>query len=245
MLEAEVKNEILKEVINVISTLVDEAKFALAEDGLTLKVVDPAHVAMAEITLSDKAFESFKAKEGELGIDINKLSDVLKLAKAGDIIKLRHDEEKNSLIVKISNITRRMQLVDTSSLSDPKVPTLTLPVTLTLTAGDLSQGIRASESVSDHISLSVTPEGFELSSKGDTDLVNLKLPKDLLKSIECSETVKSMFSLSYFANMIKAAAPTGEVTLSLGTDYPIMMEFALAEGNGKVKYLLAPRIEGD
>ena len=45
--------------------------------------------------------------------------------------------------------------------------------------------------------------------------------------------------------MIKAVSPTGEVQLAMGTDYPIMMEFQLAEGNGSVKYLLAPRIEGD
>jgi len=99
--------------------------------------------------------------------------------------------------------------------------------------------------VSDHISLTVTPEGFELSSKGDTDFVNLKLAKDLLKSIECSETVKSMFSLSYFSNMIKAVNPAEDVTLAMGTDYPVMMEFKIAQGNGAVKYLLAPRIEGD
>lgn len=245
MFEAEIKNEVLKEVLTVVSTLVDEAKFNFNQQGLNLKVVDPAHVAMADISLSSKAFESFKAQESSLGIDIKKLLDVIKLAKAGDIIKLTHDEEKNALIVKVSNVTRRMQLVDTTSLSDPKVPNLSLPVKVKLEAQHLSQGIRASESVSDHITLAVTPEGFELSSKGDTDFVNLKLPKDLIKELNCSETVKSMFSLSYFSNMIKSVSAGGDVTLSLGTDYPIMMEFEMADGKGKVKYLLAPRIEGE
>ena len=245
MFEAEIKNEVLKEVLSVVSTLVDEAKFTFNAQGLHLKVVDPAHVAMADITLSSKAFESYKAQETSLGIDIKKLMDVIKLAKPGDVIKLTHDEEKNSLIVKVSNITRRMQLVDTSSISDPKVPNLTLPVSLKLEASHLTQGIRASESVSDHITLTVSAEGFELSSKGDTDYVNLKLPKDLIKEINCSENVKSMFSLSYFSNMIKSVGTGNDVSLSLGTDYPIMMEFEISEGKGRVKYLLAPRIEGD
>ena len=40
-----------------------------------------------------------------------------------------------------------------------------------------------------------------------------------------------------------SSAPT--VTLYLGSDYPVKMEFQIAGGKGEVRYLLAPRIESD
>ena len=245
MFKAKIKAEILKEVVDVISALVDEAKFNLTSDGLSLRAVDPAHVAMLDLSLQKKAFEEFKAKECELGIDIDKLKDVLKLAGPGDILDMEHDEEKNRLVLDVGNITRRMALVDTAGMSDPKVPNLTLPAKLVVASNELRRGLRAAEAVSDHVALIASSDSFEMVSEGDTDSVNLKLPKALLKELDCKESQKSLFSLDYFSTMVKAIGTSSEVTLFLGTDYPINLEFDIADGNGHVKYLLAPRIESD
>jgi len=38
--------------------------------------------------------------------------------------------------------------------------------------------------------------------------------------------------------------PSGSsVTMHLGNDYPVRVEFKIAGGKGEVRYLLAPRIE--
>ncbi|MEW6070435.1 MAG: DNA polymerase sliding clamp, partial [Candidatus Thermoplasmatota archaeon] len=124
MFEATVKCEVLKEVVNVISTLVNEAKFSIDSKGLSVRTVDPAHVAMVDLELKAGAFEKYKAEPIELGIDLEKLGEVLKLASASDKILLQYDEEKNKLVVKVENITRRMPLVDVASMSEPKVPNL-------------------------------------------------------------------------------------------------------------------------
>jgi proliferating cell nuclear antigen len=231
--------------LNVVSTLVDEAKFNITEDGISLRAVDPAHVAMIDLKLKSSAFENYKASESELGIDITKMIDVLKLAKPNDLISITHDEEKNRLIIKILNITRSMALVDTTGMAEPKVPNLSLPAKVVINTQELTQGIKASESVSDHISLSANPDGFELSSEGDTDAVNLKLSKDLLAELKCKENVKSLFSLDYFSNMVKSASSAETITMNLGTDFPVKIEFNLADKNGEVNYLLAPRIESE
>ncbi len=232
-------------MLNVVATLVDEAKFNIKEDGISLRAVDPAHVAMIDLSLKSSAFDSYKATESEFGIDITKMIDVLKLAKPNDIISITHDEEKNKLILKIANITRSMALVDTTGMVEPKVPNLSLPAKVVISTVELIQGIRASEAVSDHITLSTTPDGFELESEGDTDAVNLKLTKDLLTELKCKENVKSLFSLDYFSNMIKSAANEKTVTMNLGTDFPVKIEFNIANDNGEVHYLLAPRIESE
>ena len=245
MFKAKVKPEVLKEIVEIIATLVDEAKFSIEKTRLVVKAVDPAHVAMVELSISKGGFEEFKADECELGVDIDKVKEVLKLAKPGDDISIEHNEERNQLVFQVGNITRRMSLVDTTGISDPKVPNLTLPVVVSVRTEELRQGIRASESVSDHIALTATSDGFEMASEGDTDSVDLKLPKDLLEELECKEEVRSLFPLDYFSSMIKAISTSTVVTMRMGNDYPVKIEFSIAGGKGEVTYLLAPRIESE
>ena len=176
---------------------------------------------------------------------MDKVKEVLKLAKAGDVISITHEEEKNRLVLNVGNTTRRMSLVDTAGMSDPKVPSLNLPAKVTIRTDELRQGIRASESVSDHIALIAGPDGFEIVSEGDTDTVTHKVSKELLEEIAAKETVRSLFPLDYFSNMVKAISSAQTVRLYLGNDYPVKMEFKVAGGKGEVKYLLAPRIESE
>lgn len=245
MFQTKVKSEVLREVVEIVGTLVDEAKFSIGKEGIALKAVDPAHVAMVDLSLDKGAFEEYKADECELGVDIDKVKEVLKLARAGDIIGIKHDEEKNRLILNVGNITRRMSLVDTAGLSDPKVPNLDLPAKISMKVDELKQGIRASESVSDHIALISSPDGFEMFSEGDTDSVNLKLPKDLIEKLDCKEKVRSLFPLDYFSNIVKVISTPTTVTLNLGNDYPVKLDFDIADEKGHVTYLLAPRIESE
>jgi proliferating cell nuclear antigen len=245
MFEAKLKADILKEMVDVVSTLVDEAKFNVGKDSIAVKAVDPAHVAMVDLSLDRSAFEGYKAEEAELGIDMDKMKEILRLAKAGDVISLNHDEDKNRLVVAVGNTTRRMSLVDTAGMSDPKVPSLNLPAKLTVRTDELRQAIRASESVSDHIALKASNEGFEVVSEGDTDTVSHMVSKDMLDELQAKDAVRSLFPLDYFSNMVKAISSAQTVTLYLGTDYPVKMEFKIAGGKGEVKYLLAPRIESE
>ena len=245
MFTAKVKSDVLKEIVDVVSTLVDEVKFNVDKDGITVKAVDPAHVAMVDLHVDRGAFLAFRADEGEIGLDMDKLKEVLRLARGNDEIQFEVDEDKNRMVATVGNITRRMALVDTAGMSDPKVPNLSLPARVTIRTDELRQGIRASESVSDHIALSVSPEGFEITSQGDTDSIKLRLSKDMLDEIECKEPVRSLFPLDYFSNMVKAIGSAPTVRLHLGKDYPVNIEFSIAGGKGEVKYLLAPRIESE
>ncbi|MCL4317182.1 MAG: proliferating cell nuclear antigen (pcna) [Candidatus Thermoplasmatota archaeon] len=243
MFKSSAKAEVLKQIVDVISTLVDEAKFNVDADGISLKAVDPAHVAMVEMSLGKQAFEEFAGEDTELGIDLEKLREILKLAHSGDIVKMEHNEDKNQLIVKIGDVTRRMSLVDTAGMSDPKVPNIDLPTTIKLKAEELNYGIRASESVSDHIALVADDDYFEMSSEGDSDSVDFRLPKEKLITLESKGKVRSLFPLDYFSNMAKAISGGSEVKINLGNNYPVKLEFEIAGGNGHVKYLLAPRVE--
>lgn len=245
MFQAKVKADIIKQAFGVVKTLVDEAKLKIKKDSITIKAVDPAHVALVEMTLEKSAFEEFNADEQEIGLDLERMEQAMDLGSGDDIIHINLDEEKSKLILKVDNITRRMPLIDTTGMTDPKVPSLNLPVKVVIETSKLDLGIKASKSVSDHIAIIVKPEGFELKSEGDSDSVDLEEPKNNLIELVCKEQIKSLFSLDYFSKMVRSASKSGNVTLLMGNDYPVKMEFDIAGGNGKVAYLLAPRIESD
>ena len=110
---------------------------------------------------------------------------------------------------------------------------------------ELQKGIRAAESISDHITLRAGVGYFELSCEGDTDSVSLRLEGDAIESINAESDVQSMFPLDYFSNIVKAIPAGTVVRVELDNDYPVKLVFALADGQVKVNYLLAPRIESD
>ena len=166
MFHAKIKSETLKGIVDVVSTLVDEAKFNIDPEGLEIKAVDPAHVAMVDMRVEKTAFEEFSADDMELGIDLDKIKEVLKLSRGGDILEIDQNDDKNRLIIRVGNIVRKMNLVDTAGMSDPRVPNVALPAKITLGVDELQRGIKAAESVSDHIAflhlqmiLKCTPKG--------------------------------------------------------------------------------------
>ncbi|MFO7677705.1 MAG: proliferating cell nuclear antigen (pcna) [Thermoplasmatota archaeon] len=245
MFNVKVKSDVIKGIIDVTSPLVNEAKFNINPKGISLKAVDPAHVAMVELTIQSNAFEEYNSTEMELGVDLDKLSGIMRLARSEDIVSLEYDEKSNRLIVKIGNLVRRMGLIDTAGMPDSKVPNLDLPAKAVITAAELNKGVRASEAISDHLALSVDKDSFELFAEGDTDTVHLKLPKDLLIGLNTSGKYKSLFSIDYFSNMIKPVKADEPISISIGNDNPIRVDFDIAEKKGHVTYLLAPRIESE
>ncbi len=236
------KADVLKSVIDSLSTLVDEAKFQVSPEGIEVLAVDAAHVAMIDLSLSKAAFKNFEATEMELGIDIDKLKDATRLAGAEDEVEFELEEE-GRLKVRIGNLVRRMSLVDTSGMTDPKIPDLDLPAIIKLPGNELERGIKAAEGISDHVALRADKDAFELSAEGDMDSVNLTLEKDTLVELTADEEVRSLFSLDYFSNMVKVGKASGTIQLRLGNDYPVKLHFDFAGGEGAVTYLLAPRIE--
>lgn len=245
MFQATVKADTIKHIIDATSTLVDEAKVHITPEGLSLKAVDPAHVAMVDLSLGAKAFETYEADDLELGIDLDRFRDIMKLAGSSDIVKIEYNKDSHRLVITIGNIVRRMGLVDTAGMPDPKVPNLNLPNKVTLHADDLAKAIKGSESLTDHVAIQVDKDAFEVSATADIESLNLRIPKEDLVSLECGEKSRSMFSLDYLSNMIKAVRSGEPISMQLGTDYPVKMEFSFADGNGHCVYLLAPRIETD
>jgi proliferating cell nuclear antigen len=247
--KARIKADSIREFIGTVGSLVDEAKLNVSEDGIQIKAVDPSHVAMIEANLVKSAFDSYEATTAEMGIDVDKFKTVLAVAGKEDMVDLEKDDKLNRLVVSIGNLTRAMPLLDTSGMPDPKVPSLDLAASVSVSVEEISQGLKASKSVSDHIALSTTKDSFRLVCEGDNqNRVDLALGKEQLEKLDSPEDTTSLFSLEYFALMVNSLPADRILHINLGSDLPVKVDADLAVDDmtgaqGNVKFLLAPRID--
>lgn len=245
MFKATIDADILKSSIETLSVLVDEARFRISTEGLSVRAVDPANVAMVSFELASSAFDDYAADDCEIGMDLTKINDIFGVAEKNEKATLELDEMSQKMSIHIGGFSYTLSLLDPSTIrAEPRIPQLELPAEVVLNGKELQKAVKAAEKISDHMSLGVDEEIFYMEAEGDTDKVRLEMPRGQLIDLKSGEA-RSLFSLDYLSDIVKPASKSNEVTLELGRDYPIRISFIIAEGAGKISYLLAPRIESD
>ncbi len=249
MFEAEIDAGVLKECIEAITAVVDEGKLRISAEGLNLRAVDPSNVAMVTFQLQNDAFDDYRFsnedEEGEgleIGMDFQKLLGILGIG-GREQVRLSIDEQAQKLYTRMGSLAYTVNLLEPSSLrKEPKVPELEFPVQVVMDIEDFRRTIRAAEKVGEHILLGVEGDEFYMEVEGEMDKLRLGLKKEQLIHLTPG-TLHSLFTLDYIAAMSKGMSHAETVTLNLGKDYPLQIEFEVAGGKGKVSYLLAPRVE--
>jgi proliferating cell nuclear antigen len=247
MLKATIDADIFREAIDAISALVPECRLHTADNGISTRAVDTANVAMISLELKKEAFDSFKATKSQVGVDISKMKNIFNMMGKGDLISLELPENAQKMQLSVHGYQYSITLLDTNTIrKDPNPPTINLPGKLTISGDDLNNAIKAAAVISDKIAIGINPkdETFYMIADGDTDSIRREFGKDELKSLTPNEA-RSLFSLDYLKDMGKVMSRAAEVEIFLGLDHPVRFSFDIANGNGHVEYLLAPRIEAD
>jgi proliferating cell nuclear antigen len=245
--EAVIDASTLKATLDSVSVLVDECKIHLEEDGMEIRAVDPANVGMVDLELGADAFESYTPNGGTIGVNLSRLEEFASMADAGQDISLILDEETRKLHIQIDGLEGTIALIDPDSIrQEPDLPDLNLPANIILEGKDIDKSVTAADMVSDHIALGVdeSSETFYVDAEGDTDDVHFELGRDDLVDLEAGDA-HSMYSLDYLKDMNKAIPKDVEVEMELGEEFPVKMHFGIAEGEGTVTYMLAPRIQSE
>jgi proliferating cell nuclear antigen len=226
--------------------MVDEVGINVTKDGMTLRAMDPAHVALVDFELKKGAFDEYEVDETlVLGIDLDRLNTILKRAGAEDKITLEVDSENNALRIRLKNASTRtfnLPLIEVSE-EELKVPDLEFPCVVEINSKIISEGIKDAEIVSDHVVLKIDENNLYIKARGDLGNVEIKAAKDEAISFDVKQDTRSMFSLEYLKDMIKASDIADTVKISLGDNIPVKMDFLSSDI--KLSFLLAPRIESE
>ena len=102
MLRVTANTQLMREIIDLLSVLAEEAKLVWGEKGLHTIVVDGSHVALLSATIGDECFETYEVEPVEIGIELSKMRDLLSLAGPEDLVEI------DLSLIHISEPTRRM-----------------------------------------------------------------------------------------------------------------------------------------
>ena len=259
-LEAEA--QVLRNMVSVVGVLGDEVRMNISRKGLMIRCVDPAHVSVVELNFGKDLFEKITAKgEQTIGIDLNWLKSCLKLSQKRETVILKSmvdktnpDREKTMLVFMSNEYLDTTESIDTTGMSDPKIPKLNLKTRITINYQTLANAIKSfatakvgKKTAYDHISLRTEKNALIMESENDTRNSVCRLDSSHHDMAVKGEEAKSLFPLDYLNPIIQSMkdmmGQNGILDLKIGTDYPI--EINAQDEGWTIQFLLAPRIESE
>jgi proliferating cell nuclear antigen len=238
----------LKDSISVISDLVNEARFRISKNGVEMIAMDPANVAMVVYKLLSSAFTEYEVpKDLEIAINLANLKQVLRRAKANDILTLQVADDNKLHITLKSNTMRTFSLpiIDIEE-KEQRVPNLQFPVTVTTSSNVLNEAIEDADIVAESVSFAAEPQKFSVSAEGDLSKAHVEIANGNETKIvsESPAKVKAKYSIEYLKKMIQAGKLSDTVTVCFNQDYPLRLEYKVVD-KVLLSFILAPRVEND
>ena len=255
---------LLKDAVSIAYEIVkDEAAFRISNDGLFMNAMDPANVSMIILRILRPAFETYKIdSETTIGIDMDKLFQVLKQADASDSVTLKLDDESsstsgkkgagNTLKIIFKGRTRRtfsVPLMDVPMEGRP-VPALNFEAKVVMNSAALAQGVSDAEIISDAVALTIPQDAkeFVMEAKGSLGHFELRASKEdentPVKEIDANKPCRAVYAVDYLKKMIKASKINEDVIIQFRTDFPLRLDYVKTDVM-QLSFILAPRVETD
>jgi len=243
MFKAELSNpNILKTSFDAISSIVDEVQIQTDGEGFRLDALDRSHITFVHLELENSLFEEFVCDEPEkINIDTDELMKVLKRSKANDRVIMSLDEGNFILTFEgEAKRTFKIRLIDID-YDSPTPPELKYPTEFEVPFSLLKDSIQDMDIFSDKLTLMVDSEKFMASASGEFGDANI----EYIHGEKIDTDAKSVFSLEKIREMLKADKFSEVATIYLGNDMPLTLTLKRVTGDGKLSFLLAPRIENE
>lgn len=243
---ASVRAETIRTAVETVHALVSECRIQFAPDGIHIAATDPATVASVALDLQAAAFDTYEGDAGVIGVDLDRLSEILSVADRDQSVTFTLDAETGKLHVGVGSLEYTMALIDPESIRSPPDPSkldFEYTAETVIESDDLNRAVRAGDMVANHVAIGMEDEenALYVEAAGDTDDIVLILEEDdLLESLP--GPAHSLFSLDYLADIDRAIPRDAELRLQLGTEIPLAIDFDIADETGTVEYVLAPRM---
>lgn len=191
MFEAKLtEGHILKKIVEAIKDLVTDVNIDVSASGkinkinvfltisflitigLSLQAMDTSHVALVSLNLSMEGFESYRCDQPVvLGININNLSKVMKLADPSDSITLQCEQDPSTLKITFENPKTQRSTEFALNLITLDVEHLSIPETeysslITINSGEFSKICKELQSLSESLTIVTKHDSVQLSVDG-------------------------------------------------------------------------------
>jgi proliferating cell nuclear antigen len=257
------QGEVFRKIIAAIQDLVQSGNFQCSEDGISLQGMDASHVSLVALALRKEGFEddSFRCdSDMALGINFSSLMKMLKCMGSKDSLRIRAEEAADSALFMFESPDKQRVSTFELKLMDLEQDQLGIPETeykavVRVPADEFQRICRDLNAIGDTVTISATKEGIKFSVAGDIGSGDMTLrqsdSEDIDDSdeksgvmIELEEPVSQTFALRYLNQFTKATSLSPSVTLSMGPEVPLVVEYTI-ENLGGLRFYLAPKIDDE
>ena len=235
----------LKDSINIISDLVNEATLKIDKNKIELIALDPANVAMVIYKLLGSVFVEYDVDEAkEIAVNLDNLKQVLRRAKPADTLTLELLESKLKISLKSSS-TRvfTLSLINMQE-EKQKIPELDFKCKIEMPSSFFDEAIEDMDVVSDSVAFEVQDGIFNIQAAGNISTAKVSFGNMDNVKINSKENSRSRYSTEYLKKIIKGGKLSDTLTLWLSNDYPLKVEYKVID-RLSLTTILAPRVSND
>jgi proliferating cell nuclear antigen len=184
---------------------------------------------------------------GVIGVNVNRMVDVLGVGNSGDTVHLKLDSETRKLVVTVDGLEYTLALIDPASIrQEPDIPEIPLESEVNMKGSVLGRAVKSANMVSEHIGFRYGGYDASFYADGDTDDVDFDLTDiDGVEEINNDGEGESLFSLDYLKDFDRMVPKNETITAEFGEEMPLKFFFNVADSHAQVETLLAPRIKTD
>ena len=238
--------KLLGTYFNAFYVIIDEIQFQAKPEGLVLRDLDPSRVAMFDAEFPKEMFEEYQCDQPtEFTISLQTFAKIMKLAGENESVEIVLNPTEKKLVVAFQGTSMRKFTLPTleDERSKTPLPKITFYAKAILPTKQFLQFMQNIQSLSDHFRLIANSDQMLVTGEGDKTTAEITMVKKDLALLECKDTQKAIYSLSYMEEAIKALADVCiTVTVEWCSDMPIKTNFQLSHP-GKIVWYLAPRIK--
>ncbi len=233
-------------IIDALATIIDSATFKVSKTGLSMRAIDPTHVAMVDLEMPASVFKDYSCDQTQpIRVNLIDLNRFMKRGSAGDALELSLDQQRNKLKIKFqkgkSTRTFSLSLVAEGEDEVTQIPNIEFSAKFSLNTEDLQRAIKDAQIVGDYITFSISEALLTLEASGDSGDVTIEF-EEFPEPPTIKGKQSAIYSLEFLADIIKAGSVSGTVAAEFSSEMPIRFQFPL-EPEGKIIYFLAPRVE--
>lgn len=238
--------KILQNITKSIKELVNHGTFNITEKGITLSELDYSHVALINLTIRKKFFETYVCKSSlKISVSINEFTKIIKFGRSNALLKLKVDENSDFLQIsfdegeKTSNYKLRLINKDEEEFVPPEIE---FDAKIKMDSKELKKICLALVDI-DH-SIKITSDKkrakFQIYGKRNHGLYEIRGGNEKNK-IKASKEVSGVFPLKYLNYFCKGACLNNVVIIKIAEKKPLLMKYKFDHGN--IKYMIAPKID--
>lgn len=238
----------LKDSISIIADLVSEARLKLTKDGIEMKAMDPANVAMVIFRLLSSSFTEYELENDiDLGINLQSFKQILRRATPSDTLVLEAGKD-NKLKIQLRGTSVRTFSLPIIEMDDreQREPSLNFSTTVTIPSSAFADAIADADIVAESVLLRAEPEMFSILAQGEQSHAQIDMkPSDTTKIKSSTKVdVKSKYSIEYLKKMIATGKVADNVDINFSQDYPLRLDYRVVD-RLSISFVLAPRIDND